>query len=50
MVDNTIPMMAHNSNKATYTEQDEINDSTKIYVTYAIDYSETTPIPLTLTR
>ena len=26
MVDNIIPTMAHNSNKATYTEQDEIND------------------------
>ena len=26
MVHNTIPTTAHNSNKATYTEQDEIND------------------------
>ena len=26
MVDNTIPTMAHNSNEATYTEQDEIKD------------------------
>ena len=29
MVDDTIPTMAHNSNKATYLEQDEINDLNK---------------------
>ena len=29
MFDDTIPMKAHNSNKATYTEQDGINDLNK---------------------
>ena len=29
VVDNTIPTIVHNSNKATYTGQDEINDLNK---------------------